>query len=411
MNRTSTAEAPGRIDFLGGVADYSGSLVLEMPIRATTRVRIVTTPEPRLRLHSAGHEPVEIDREPFAQAVRARVSDDVLRSRIDAAGVPRWARYVVGSLLVFGSHTRWFPAGGLSFDVRSAVPLSSGVSSSAALEVATLRALERLSGITLQGTTLAHLGQRAENHLVGAPCGLMDQLTCAHGRRGSLLPILCRPDRLGAVVPLPAGVRVIGWPSGVKHAVSASPYATARAAAFMGKKIIETHLKRRWTHAAEITPSFLRQHALSFLPDTMKGSEFVRRYKRVDDPLSAIVPGRVYPVRAAVTFPIEENFRCALAASLLRKDVGLDALTQVGELLFQSHAGYSAMGLGCPETDEMVDALRAIGPKGGIYGARVSGGGSGGTVVVLLTEQALPALRRLAKRLSFAKEGPLPLID
>ena len=76
----------------------------------------------------------------------------------------------------------------------------------------------------------------------------------------------------------------------------------------------------------------------------------------------------------------------------------------LGELLYASHAGYSAMGLGCPETDQMVAAVRALGPKRGFYGARVSGGGSGGTVVVLLRKAALPALRRLAAKIRFSKD-------
>jgi len=71
-------------------------------------------------------------------------------------------------------------------------------------------------------------------------------------------------------------------------------------------------------------------------------------------------------------------------------------LQAVGELMYHSHAGYSAMGLGCPETDAMVRAVRERGPDQGFCGARVSGGGSGGTVVVLLEAAALPELERLA---------------
>ena len=112
-----------------------------------------------------------------------------------------------------------------------------GVSSSAALEVATLRGLEVLAGKSFTGTALARLAQRAENEIVGAACGLMDQLAVAHGRVGELLPILCRPDVLHERVRLPEGAVVVGWPSGVRHAVADSPYATARAAAFMARPI------------------------------------------------------------------------------------------------------------------------------------------------------------------------------
>jgi len=86
------------------------------------------------------------------------------------------------------------------------------------------------------------------------------------------------------------------------------------------------------------------------------------------------------------------------------------ALEAVGELMYQSHAGYSSIGLGCPETDAMVDAVCKRGPGRGFYGARVSGGGSGGTVVVLLKTGALPELRRLAETQTFGGTGPLPII-
>lgn len=402
---TFHGEAPGRLDFMGGVADYSGSLVLEMPIRATTRVAITPTREDVLRLHSAENGRAEI---PFAElrgALAREAGDEELRALLDAAGAPFWARYPAGCLLVFCRAKGWLPEGGLSFEIRSDVPQGMGVSSSAALEVATLRALAAMAGVGFAGTELAHLGQRAENRLVEAPCGLMDQLTCAYGRPGYLLPILCRPDEIGAPLPLPGGARVVGWPSGVKHAVSESPYARARAATFMGKKLLEHRAGRAWNHAAEIPPS-LYARRVEALPERLTGAEFLATGLPVDDPLSTVQPETVYPVRAALRFPVEENFRCSLAAALLSSTTGQNreaALSLIGELMLQSHAGYSAMGLGSPETDRMVDALIDLGPPAGIYGARVSGGGSGGTVVVLLDERAVPTLERLSREIRFGE--------
>jgi L-arabinokinase len=406
-------EAPGRLDVLGGVADYSGSLVLEMPIRATTRVTITPRADPGLELFSTLERRVTV---PLPEpAVLESLNEDCapLRAWLEAHGVPRWARYPLGSFLLFCRACNWRPAGGLHFQVASDVPVSMGVSSSAALEVATLRALEAASGCRLVGTELARLAQRAENELVGAPCGLMDQLAVGHGACGTLLPILCRPDLLGEPVPLPEGVLAVGWPSGVKHAVSASPYATARAAAFMGKKVLEAHLDRPLEHVTELSPSQVRGVSEEVLPHTLAGAEFLARHGGVDDPLSDIDPGRPYPVRAGVLFAVEENFRAALAVKLLR---GLGSgdrratLETVGELMYQSHAGYTSIGLGCPETDAMVEAVRERGTGRGLYGARVSGGGSGGTVVVLLERGALPELERLAGTLVFGLDGPAPLI-
>ena len=387
--KTVVGEAPGRLDFLGGVADYSGSLVLEMPLRLTTCVTVS---------EHAAREFV------FISAQEGRC---VVAAGAPPASVPKWVRYPYGCFLLFCQAQRWKPRGGLKFGIRSSVPESMGVSSSAALEVATLRALEKFAGRKFKGTALARLAQRAENEIVGAPCGLMDQLASAYGVRGALLPILCRPDILGKPVALPRGVVAVGWPSGVKHAVTASPYATARAGAFMGRKLIERATRRKLSHATELQPADVREQPLSVLPTKITGRTFLARAGGVDDPLSVIEPGKTYAVRAAVSFPVEENFRAEAAVALLRgitprcREATLRAL---GELLYQSHAGYSSIGLGCPETDKMVEAVRQLGPAQGFYGARVSGGGSGGTVVVLLAKSALPELRRLAARIKFTAE-------
>jgi L-arabinokinase len=228
-----------------------------------------------------------------------------------------------------------------------------------------------------------------------------------------LLPILCRPDVLDEPVPLPPDVIAVGWPSGVKHEVAGSPYGTARAAAFMGKKILEGALGRSLAHLTELLPSLVRGVDEATLPASLTGAEFLARHGSVDDPLSGVDPERRYPVRAAVAFPVEESFRSTLAVHLLR-GVGARAphatLEAVGELMYQSHAGYGSIGLGCPETDAMVAAVRERGPGCGFYGARDSGGGSGGTVAVLLKTAALPELRRLAETLTFGGTGPSALI-
>ena len=388
-------EAPGRMDFLGGVADYSGALVLEMPLMLTTRVTLTEQALPGFI---------------FVSAQEGRC---VIAAGTPPAVVPKWVRYPYGCFLLFCRAQRWQPRAGLKFTIRSRVPASMGVSSSAALEVATLRALEKLSGKKFSGTALARLAQRAENEIVGAPCGLMDQLASAYGERGAFLPILCRPDVLGEPVRLPPGVIAVGWPSGVKHAVTASPYATARAGAFMGKKLIERATGRRLAHTTELTPVEMKAFSRKALPETISGRAFLARCGGVDDPLSRIEPRKTYAVRAAVSFPVEENYRSHAAVALLRGATVRnreETLRALGKLLFQSHAGYSSIGLGCPETNAMVAAVRALGPARGFYGARVSGGGSGGTVVVLLRKAALPELRRLAARLRFFPEA-LPLLQ
>lgn len=361
---TGVGSAPGRLDVMGGVADYSGALVVETPIRARTTVRVA--PSEDYRISSPGF-------------------GEVRTPSLDLATVPVWARYVLGCLRTFGDAKDWWPARGLSFSVESHVPVGMGVSSSAALEIATLRALSDLSGRTLDGLEIAHLAQRAENEQVGAPCGLMDQLTCAFGRPGELLPILCRPDRLLTPVRVPDGVTVVGCSTGVAHDVVGVAYATARVAAFMGKRLLEALHGRSYEYTTDIEP---RDALIEDLPEQLLGREFVALHGGVDDTLSIIEPERAYPVRAATKFPIEEHRRSRRVIELLEAG-GLD---EIGEVMRASHEGYGAMGLGASEADRLVEQVRALGPDGGCYGARISGGGSGGTVVVLADDAAVARL-------------------
>lgn len=113
----------------------------------------------------------------------------------------------------------------------------------------------------------------------------------------------------------------------------------------------------------------------------MKGRDFIDRFAGVDDPLSEMDAEVDYPVRSGLAFPIEENARCERALVLLEEAAGRDspsALREIGQLLLQSHEGYTAIGLGDRQTDIMVEALVSVGPEQGIYGGRASGGGSGG---------------------------------
>ena len=422
-----SASAPGRLDMLGGVADYSGSLVLEVATSVCTTVTATLHPAgsagaagaaaDAASLSSAGFPPVTL---PLSLLSAGReLSLPGVRAALEGAAAPHWARYVFGSLAVLVRATGWLPPRGaaLTLAISSTVPLAQGVSSSASVECATLRALRALAGApaaALGDLALAHLAQAAENLIVGAPCGLMDQLASMLGAPGRVLPILCRPDAVSPPVALPPSAVLIGWPSGVKHSVADSPYLVARTATFMGRRMAEAHCAGlRLAHAAELAPSALRRDVLPALPaPAISGAAFTAAYGPLADELSRVEPERVYGVAAALTFPVEENNRCALALALLRgherERAAADAagaphpphgeaLTQVGELMMQAHAAYTAIGLGAPQTDAIVRLLAAVGPQGGVYGARVSGGGSGGTVVVLCERAALPTVQRLAE--------------
>jgi L-arabinokinase len=348
--------APGRLDLLGGVADYSGARVLEVATHCATTV----TAEPDAAF-VVGPVRLEVD----DVVALAALPYDEMRAKL--ASHPRWTHYVVGVALVLVRHCV-LDAPRARLTIASDVPVSVGVSSSAALEVATARAL---GADGLDPLHLARLCQEAENQVVGAPCGIMDQVVVTMGRPGAVLPILCRPAAVDARVDMPDDVEVVGHPTGAEHDVSGGPYRRARAAAFMGKRIVEAATSRSWGWVSELPPD-----AVATLPDAVDGVEFAERWGDTDDPLTTVELDVTYPVRAATTFGGDEHRRSTEAlAALARHD-----LAAVGRLMGASHAGYDAMGLGHPAATAVRNELLG---RPGVHGARSSGGGAGGTVVAV----------------------------
>jgi galactokinase len=354
--------APGRLDLLGGVADYAGALVLEMPTRQSTEV--VVDGDGDLVVGPATFSATDM-----ASLARAGYGD--IRKAL--AAFPGWTHYVIGVALVLLRHgVISAPTGRVG--IASDLPASVGVASSAALEVATARALGA-GGI--DPMRLAGLCQEAENHVVGAPCGIMDQVAVAAGVPGAVLPILCRPASTTPAPPWAEQLEVVGWPTGAAHDVGGAPYRTARAAAFMGKRMVEDDAHRSWRWISELPLA-----AVEGLPEVMDGSAFLDRWGAHGDDVTSVDPTWSYPVRAATLFGVEEHARCTVALEALRRgDPGA-----VGAHMAASHAGYDAVGLGHPAASAVVERALAR-PR--VYGARSSGGGHGGTVVVLCERGAL----------------------
>jgi len=365
--------ASGRLDLLGGVADYSGALVLEVPTAAGTTVTAEPA-EPPAAL-AIGDTVLTADE----LCTLAALPYPEMRDAI--AHLPRWTHYAVGVALVLVRHgVIDIPRAHLT--VTSDLPQSVGLSSSAALEVATARAL---GAGHLDPLPLALLCQEAENHVVGAPCGVMDQVTVAMGQSGAVLPILCRPAAVGAPITIPTGLEVVGWPTGAEHDVSGVPYRRARVAAFMGKRLVEEQTGRVVDWVTE-----LPAHAVDDLPEALEGWAFLERWGPTDDTVTTVDPDLTYPVRAATAFGVEEHARTNHARDAL---VAGDAPI-LGALMAGSHAGYDAMGLGHPAATATVEAAVAT---PGVHGARSSGGGSGGTVVVLCDRGALDHVEHLVR--------------
>jgi len=404
---------------MGGIADYSGSLVLQWPIREATLVAVQAVAEPGLKLVSLatgpGHEPrtFVLDAETMRQLLKGEY--DSARQWFARDPAMHWAAYVVGVGVVFVREAGLQLTCGLRILIDSRVPEGKGVSSSAALEVATMQAMAALLGSPPPGAELARLCQMAENFVVGAPCGIMDQMTSALGQANALLALLCQPAEVQGFVPLPPSIAFWGIDSGIRHAVSGSDYTSVRTGAFMGYRMIaEAAALRtrfssgdrvvsiddpRWAgYLANLSPDEFDRDFASGLPQTLQGDEFLSRYGGTTDRVTRVDPNGTYAIRQPTAHPIHEHARVRRFAELLATSPDEPALREMGELMYGSHASYSACGLGSDGTDLLVELVREAGPAAGLFGAKITGGGSGGTVAILGRADAGSAVAEIARR-------------
>ena len=119
------------------------------------------------------------------------------------------------------------------------------------------------------------------------------------------------------------------------------------------------------------------------LPDEMSGQEFLNKYGETGDPVTTIDPDGLYPIWAATQHAVDEHARVQNFVHLISSGIDSINIERAGRLMYQSHASYSRIGLGSPETDLLVQLAREAGHTHGIYGAKITGGGSGGTVAIL----------------------------
>jgi L-arabinokinase len=448
------SRAPGRLDVMGGIADYSGSAVLQMPIAQACHVaaqrqptdtqprwkhqeRGEGAPAPTLRIVSLGADTdagpgrsfvFDCDMSellgdgsssggesspPSYAAVQAKLKEEPARA---------WAAYVAGGLVVLAHEKGVVFEGGMSLLVHGAVPNGKGVSSSASVEVASMQAVAAAAGVALDPRELALLCQKVENLIVGAPCGVMDQMASSMGFPDALMAMDCRPAEVRGAVKIPPHLKFWGIDSGIRHSVGGADYGSVRVGAFMGRRIMavrdvvasaesggvagrQASGSMTVASAAAVLPAasdkrylatmpasrFQQQYAAA-LPETLGGAEFLRTYGgHGDEAVTAVDPMRTYAVRAPTAHPVFENFRVKNFEQLLAAPDSDAQLVALGELMYQSHASYSLCGLGSDGTDRLVELVAASAlphddgdaHAGPLFGAKITGGGSGGTVCVL----------------------------
>nr|MDO8087287.1 galactokinase family protein [Candidatus Sigynarchaeum springense] len=427
--KVATVEAPGRLDVMGGIADYSGSLVLEMPVDKGTTASVALRQDDTLRVHSTsagvmGKMDTVIARFRDFVDSNGQVNYALVRSKLASMPGSDWAAYVIGCLLVLAKE-KGVQARGMDAWIESTLPSGRGVSASAALEVSTMAALCRAMGLELGKTELPILCQKVENLVVGAPCGLMDQLTSYLGEEKRLLPIICQPADIQAPIPIPEGVHFIGVDSGAEHSVGGSAYTNVRVAAFMGYTIIaraegasadalgSARASRDWSrlpyhgYLANVPVPKFETELEALLPDRMTGKEFKARFGVTIDTVTEIRPDVEYTIKACTRHPVMESARVqvfariisALNAEKARSRSGrATSLKRLGDLMVESHRSYSSCGLGHPATDALVDAVLKAGTRKGVFGAKITGGGSGGTVCILCDgDEGLRTAKEIAR--------------
>ena len=360
--------APGRLDVMGGIADYSGSHVLEFPIAEATFVALQPNNERQLNIVTL------LDDEPHHSSFTMSLSEldgPVEYETAREIFTNSWAAYVAGVFLVLMRERNQGFNLGANILISSRVPPGKGVSSSAALEVAVMQAVTEAFDIKIDGRDKALLCQKVENLVVGAPCGVMDQMTAVFGERDRLLFMLFQPAELKRVITLPPQLMLWGIDSGIRHSVGGADYGTVRAGAFMGTRII-----------ADLNADFSRDGYLA----NISPAQFEREY--LD-----LLPEHI---RMPTAHPIYENVRVQRFVELLERNEGYDEL---GELMYEAHRSYTALGLNSAGTDLIVELVRK---EAGLFGAKITGGGSGGTVAVLGDQASPAAIERVVD--SYAKE-------
>jgi galactokinase len=383
--------APGRLDVMGGIADYSGSLVLQRTIAEATFAALHVIDRPAIEIISIGRKPYSV---PIAHL--ASLTYEAARQLFARDTNHHWAAYVAGIFVVLMRERQVSFSHGAKIVISSTVPAGKGVSSSAALETAVMQAVTTAFEIRIEAREMALLCQKAENLVAGAPCGVMDQMTCICGEKDSLLALLCQPAELQPAVRVPEEISFWGLDSGERHAVTGSDYGSVRTGAFMGYRIISEKNASTNGYLANVSPAEFEHQFLQLLPDEMSGEEFLRRYSGTVDSVTTVDPSRKYKIRLPTAHPVYEHHRVETFRRLLLASPDEEQRKQLGELMYQSHSSYSACGLGSRGTQTIVDLVRAEGASNGLYGARITGGGGGGTVVILGRRDAAEAIARVA---------------
>ncbi len=353
------AAAPGRVNLIGEHTDYNDGFVLPMAIEHYVVMAAAESDQAGedgcIRLHSSLVEKTE----------------ELPLEGVDASSLAPWTRYVYGVLV--GCRERGLNCPPMDVLINSTVPLGSGLSSSAALEVATATLVEAIAGTKLERVEKALLCQKAEHEYAGMPCGIMDQFTSVMGQVDQLLLLDCRSAEVQMVPLNDPDIAVMIVNTNVKHELTGGEYAQRRSQCETAAQ------KMGVTSLRDATPEMLGQNSEALEP------VFRRRARHV----------------------IDEIQRTTDAAQGITRG----AWDRVGELMYSSHVSLrDDYEVSCEELDLLVELAQRHGQSGGMIGSRMTGGGFGGCTVSLVRKDQLETLATAIRDDYHRKTGIMPTI-
>ncbi|MFW6337016.1 MAG: galactokinase [Phycisphaeraceae bacterium] len=328
------AAAPGRVNLIGEHTDYNDGFVLPMAIQRSCLALGAPREDRTARVFSTNMD----------AGFEIEVTPEL------APGEPKWSNYVRGA--VAGCLGQGLDPGGFDMAVDSTVPAGGGLSSSAALEVATTTLIEAMTGRRINPVAKALLCQHAEHHFAGMPCGIMDQFISTMGRSGAAMLIDCRSRQVKLVQMSDPSIAVLIVNSNVKHELTSGEYAARRAQCAEACRALGV--------------DSLRDATAELLEEKRGAMEEVifRRARHV----------------------ITENQRTRDAAAAITAGDWRD----VGELMLASHASLrDDYEVSCRELDLLVELTAPHRAEGNVIGARMTGGGFGGCIVALVKQDAV----------------------
>jgi len=335
-----TFRAPGRVNLIGEHTDYNAGFVMPAAINLSVYTKITARDDRKLQVRSDN----------FADEIEVDLDDASLTAR------KHWSDYPVGvAVILEGAGYR---LRGARLEMNSEVPMGSGLSSSAAVEVSVACALLANSNITVERKELALLCQKAENEFVGARVGIMDQFVALFGEEQRALLLDCRSLEY-KLLPVPSSVRLVVCNTMVKHELASNEYNERRAQCEAGVE----HLAKFLPHVKALRDVTLEQ---------------LERYGR---DLPEVVYRRCRHV-------ITENARVLAAGEALERS----ELPEFGRLMADSHVSLrDDYEVSCRELDLMVELADKV---EGVYGARMTGGGFGGCTINLVDVDHVEAFIR-----------------